>query len=268
MKCEDIEHLMIDYLDNTLDEETRVLVDSHLASCEKCPGLFKESRKLLNLISDSGMEQPDDSLRANFYKTLHNEIKNTDRIIQVPSIPSSARSINLFMRIAAGLALLITGFFAGNMVKFNGTPGNPDERIEQLQSEVTEMRKQMMFTMLNESSSSYRLKAIGYTDELNNADDEVVKALLNTLNNDDNVNVRIAAAFSLERFTDNRMVCDSLIASLPRQADPVVQVTLINILVDIREKSVLRILYQIISDENTLTEVRSVAEAGAKELML
>lgn len=268
MKCEDIEHMMMDYLENNLDLKTRIAIENHLSVCERCLEIMRDSQKILGMMSRSVMERPPESLRSDFYRMLHEEIRrNTGTENYMSPGPKEHWYDNIFLRIAAGVALLICGAFAGSLLNF--LPGNvSDERLDRLQAEVTDMRREMMFSMIKETSSSYRLQAIGYTDELNSADDEVIITLLNTLNNDDNVNVRIAAAFSLGRFTDNRMVCDSLIASLPRQSDPVVQVTLINILVDIKEKSALRILQQIIRNEKTLEEVRSVAEAGAKELML
>ena len=64
------------------------------------------------------------------------------------------------------------------------------------------------------------------------------------------------------------MVCDSLVASLPRQNEPIIQVTLINILTEIREKNALKSMKQIINDTKTLKEVRDIAERSTEKLML
>jgi hypothetical protein len=77
----------------------------------------------------------------------------------------------------------------------------------------------------------------------------------------------MAAAYALSKFADQRAVCDSLVKSLSVQSDPILQVTLINILVERKEKSALRPIQQIIGNKSTLKEVRAVAENSLRVLM-
>src|SRR4030042_773191 len=116
------------------------------------------------------------------------------------------------------------------------------------------MKKAAMFTMLRDESSSYRIQAVNYADEIETPDENVIEALVKTLNHDKNVNVRMAAAYALAKYAGQQAVCDSLVQSLPLQSDPILQVTLINILVERREKSALKPIQQIITDQNTLKE--------------
>ena len=102
---------------------------------------------------------------------------------------------------------------------------------------------------------------------LTNPDDNVIGVLVKTLNNDKNVNVRMAAAYALSKFAYQRAVSDSLVKSLTLQTDPILQVTLINILAERKEKSALRPIQNIISNRNTLKEVRAVAENSLRVLL-
>jgi hypothetical protein len=77
----------------------------------------------------------------------------------------------------------------------------------------------------------------------------------------------MAAAYALAKFSDQRQVCDSLVKSLSLQDDPILQVTLINILVERKEKSALKPIQQIINSDKTLHEVKVVAENGVKQLI-
>jgi HEAT repeat protein len=124
-----------------------------------------------------------------------------------------------------------------------------------------------MFTMLKEESSSYRIQAVNYADDMKNPDEKVIAVLLNTLNHDKNVNVRMAAAYALAKYADQKTVSDSLVESLSAQVDPILQVTLINILVERNEKGAIRPMQQIISNSGTLKEVKAVAEKGIKTLL-
>jgi hypothetical protein len=77
----------------------------------------------------------------------------------------------------------------------------------------------------------------------------------------------MAAAYALSKYTDQRSVSDSLVKSLSQQSDPILQVTLINILADRREKSALRPIQEIIANKSTLKEVRAVAENSLRVLI-
>lgn len=269
MKCEDVELKMIDYLDNSLDDNERAEIEKHIATCERCLDCFNESQKILKIFSGAETQIPDDNLKINFYHMLHDQMKKQDSV-NVPATEASIKHLRIssVFLVAAGLALLLAGTFIG--ILFGARINNRTDagKIENLQAQINEIRKNEMFSMLNKESSSYRLQGVSYADEMVKADDSVLDALIRVLNTDKNVNVRLAAAFSLSKFTDKRVVCDSLVASLPRQNDPILQITLINILTQIKEKSALRPIQQIINNESTMTAVRNVAEKGAKELML
>ena len=269
MKCDEVEAVIIDYLDNKLDADQKMAIEKHIETCEHCLEEMMEIQKVLNSVSDDEMENPDESLRINFYHMLHGEIRKHKNITSGSVLQPQVHwyNRNLF-RVAAGFALLVCGTFIGALI--NSGLRNKSQAIElnQLQTEVSSLKRAAMFTMLKDESSSYRLQGVNYADELKAPDDNVIEALVATLNNDKNVNVRLAAAYALSKFADQKSVCDSLVKSLSVQNDPIIQVTLINILVDRKEKSAIRPIQQIISDEGTIKEVKAVAQNGVRKLLL
>jgi len=268
MKCEKIEAIIIDYLDNTLEDGLRREVDSHLETCERCLDEVRESQQLIRLFSDEEMSVPDETMRINFYHMLHGELKKQvgsgSQSLPKSTIPWYRKSS---LRAAAGIALLICGTFLGAIVDSVIRNSRTINEFKQLQSEVLLLKRTAMFTMLKDESSSYRIQAVNYADELESPDANVIDVLVKTLNNDKNVNVRMAAAYALAKFADMKQVCDSLVQSLSQQVDPILQVTLINILVERNEKSALKPIQEIISNSNTLKEVKVVAENGVKILL-
>ena len=267
MKCEEVEGKIIDYLDNKLDEKGNLEIEKHLETCERCLDELRDIQQVMQLIANEEQAEPDDSLRINFYHMLHSEIKKTKGGRPAVTPASSATWYNRgIYRIAAGFALLISGILTGIMIN-SGINNNSQVQLGQLQSEVTAMKKAAMFTMLRDESSSYRIQAVNYADEIETPDEKGIEALVKTLNHDKNVNVRMAAAYALAKYAGQQAVCDSLVQSLPLQSDPILQVTLINILVERREKSALKPIQQIITDQNTLKEVKNVAENGVKLLI-
>jgi len=170
-------------------------------------------------------------------------------------------------RIAASFALLICGTFIGIFIN-NGTKNSyAANELNQLKSEVTALKKTAMFTMFNEESSSDRIQAVGYAEELESPDQNVIDVLIKTLNTDKNVNVRMAAAYALSKYAGQRPVCDSLVKSLSLQNEPILQITLINILAERKEKSAFKAFQQIINDKSTMKEVRAAAQNGMKMMI-
>jgi hypothetical protein len=254
MKCEEAEAKMIEYIDNNLDDGLRREVENHLDKCERCTDMLIESRRVLQLISSEEISKPDNSLRTNFYNMLQSDIgKSEERGFKIS-----------WMGIAAGFALLITGTFIGLFIRSGAVRST---EIEQLRAEVSELKKNTMFTMLRESSSSDRIQAVGYAEAFEIPDQNVIDILVKTLNNDKNINVRMAAAYALSMFADQRAVTDSLVKSLALQQDPILQITLINILAERNEKSALRPIQEIIANKNTIHEVRIVAQNSLRTLI-
>ena len=268
MKCEEVDKMMIDYLDLNLGDDTRREIEKHLESCERCIDELKDTQEVLNLISKDEMEKPDDSLKINFYHMLHSEIrKSEERKSASYSIPVTPWYSQGKFRVAAAVALLVFGTFIGMFIDNLSTRSLASNEIKQLQTEVTDLKKSAMFTMLKEESSSDRIQAVGYAGELDTADENVINVLIETLNSDKNVNVRMAAAYALSKFAYQREVTDSLVKSLSQQTDPILQVTLINILAERKEKSALETVQKIIANKSTIKEVRTVAENSLRVLI-
>lgn len=257
MNCEEVEKLMIDYLDLNLKDDKRFEIEKHLETCERCLDELKDTQEVLKLISKDELILPDDSLRINFYHMLHSEINKTipeTTAVRIISIPWYNKAS---YRIAAGVALFICGTFIGLLIR---SGSGKSAELSQLQTEVLDLKKATMFTMLKQESSSDRIQAANYAEGLNYADENVINVLVATLNNDKNANVRMAAAYALEKFAFQREVSDALVKSLAQQTEPILQVTLINILAERKEKSALGTVQKIIANKNTLKEVRTVAE--------
>jgi hypothetical protein len=268
MRCDEVETKIIDYLDKNLEEGISKEIEKHLETCESCLDEFRDSQKVLNLISTDEMEKPDGSLRINFYHMLHSQINKSDQNKASSTVKTNVPRYNISgYRIAAGVAILICGTFIGMIIHGGLNNSYASNELKQLHSEVSDLKKATMFTMLKEESSSDRIQAVTYAGDLDNADDKVIDVLIKTLNTDKNVNVRMAAAYALSKFADQRAVCDSLVKSLSNQNDPILQVTLINILAERKVKSALRPIQEIIANKSTLKEVRAVAENSLRVLI-
>lgn len=268
MKCEDVESAMIDYLDNKLEKSRRNDVEKHLETCERCLDELKDFQQILQTVDSTEMEQPDESLRINFYHMLHGEInKQSVKNQEKPVLPFSVQGSTSWMKIAAAIALLVAGTFIGLTLHVVLNRNQEVEQVASLKTEIQSMKELMMLNMLKQESPSQRIQAVNYTDDIPAPDITVLNALTETLNNDKNTNVRMAAAYSLAKYTDRQSVRDSLVESLSRQTEPIIQVVLMNILVEKKESRAIKPIQKIISDEKAMKEVKDVAQKGLKILL-
>ena len=129
-----------------------------------------------------------------------------------------------------------------------------------VQIKVWNSKKEVMFAALNNMESpASRVNAVSDAFELNNKDNDVVDALVATLNHDPSPNVRLAALDGLARFYKEVYVRKQLVASLKKQQDPVVQIVLIQLLTRMKESSILNELDKLVNDEKTLRAVKDCA---------
>lgn len=160
-------------------------------------------------------------------------------------------------RWAAVAAVFVAGLLIGNL--FN--PVDDYRRdIQQLSSEVSEMREVMMMNLLDDQSSVERLKAVNIGSSMESADRRVIEALLTTLNNDPNVNVRLASIEALVRHGDNPMVRRGLVESISRQQSPQVQVALADAMIQLDESDSVDELRRLLDQEEMDGAVRDKLE--------
>ena len=168
-----------------------------------------------------------------------------------------------WVQIAAAGAFLVLGFSLG---KWSGAATIPSEEISQLRSEIELLREVSLTSKLEKQSASNRIMAVSQIEEKKEVNETLILTLVNTLNTDESPNVRYAALQALRKFISEPLVKAELVKSLETQKDPLIQISLITILVEEEEQSAIAPLKGIIKNENTNPEVKHQAEVAVKVL--
>ncbi|MBD0255006.1 MAG: HEAT repeat domain-containing protein [Cytophagales bacterium] len=168
--------------------------------------------------------------------------------------------------LAASVSLLLTGFLAAWLLLRGGAPAVPQGDMVALQREVKEMKQLVMLSLLENQSASERIKAVSYAEALPALDPAVRDALVHTLDADQNPNVRLAAAEALGRFPESEEVRQALVGALEREPDAMLQITLIQLLVNMEEKRAARSIERLIRRDSTPEVVRKLARKGLNAL--
>jgi len=164
-------------------------------------------------------------------------------------------------QLALALVLLAAGIGSGYVMSVRSRTTARTEAAG-LKSEVDEMRRILAVSLLKQASPSERLLGVSWSARIDRPGDEIIRALLDTLNYDSNVSVRLAAVDALYLFYGRPEVKEGLIDSLARQSSPLVQMSLINLLVEIRERRAAEALERLIRDEKLNPKVKKRAELG------
>jgi len=270
MKCDQLKSHIPDLLLDELDEPTKSAIESHLSICPACKTEMESLGMLWTKLGAIPEQQPGADLRLRFdtmleaYKEGLQQAavrKNWLEIVNgwlekwLPKQP--------IVQFATAVILLLIGVVIGSRLSLVKSHNG---EMAQLRSEVQNMQRTVALSLLKQQSPSERLQGVSLSYQLEQPNSEILITLLNTLNYDPNVNVRLATIDALYLFSDRPMIRQGLIESLSTQESPLVQIAIIDLLVEIREKRSIQALRQLIKDNHLNPDVRERAQWGIGQL--
>lgn len=256
MNIDEWENRIIDYIDGNLEGEGRIALEQELAKREEVFHLYQQYLVVIEAMDRSRELEPSTRLKASFEKTIKEEMlrKAEGKVISIQPV---------FFRAAAAIALVVSGVAIGFWITKNQ---QQQQEMLALRKEV-EATKNLMQTMLqNEGSASQRLQGVTVALQMEKADDDVVNALVKAMNEDANSNVRLAALDALSKFQAEPAVRKALVKSLSTQKDPIVQIALIQLMVRMKEKGVVKELERLVEDDQNMKAVKDEAYKGLLKL--
>ena len=262
--CDQIQPMLIDFVDKTLGGDNTLKVKNHLETCKKCSEevdglivLFGEMNKIEN-------ELPDVKLTQDFQAMLEAEKSKTGKVVPMHNAHKQNWFRSNFGQIAAAITILLAGMFIGSLFNERGNSGN---EVAEIKEEMMNMKEMLILSKLDQPVASERIIAASYLDGVITPDSEVLMALIKTMNTDQNSNVRMAAMNALARFRNEPLVADALVESLSKQTDPIIQISMINILVEMHDTRAVNEMKQIIENASTNESVKKLAEEGILTLI-
>ena len=268
--CEKIKDQFADYLTGDIDSAAMDEVRAHIAACPACREEIESLSALWTKLGVLPQEQPSGRLRANFYAMLE-DAKRTQEKEREAREPGRIRTFwkdfwsfrKPAYALSFSLVLLCVGIGAGYVFR----AGSGAESVAAMRQEIQDMRQTVALSMLDNPSASERIEGVGLSARVERPAARTIEALIRTLNEDPNVNVRLAAVDALYLFRNNRAVKESLVLSLAKQESPLVQVALIDLLVEIRERRAAEALKSLIGNEKLNPEVKQHAELGLQQII-
>lgn len=171
-------------------------------------------------------------------------------------------------RLAFSLLLIAAGVFGGYILhQPDQSAISYNKQIDSLSSQVSEVKQVIMLSLLNDPSASQRIRAVAYTDEMSNVDLKVITALFTTLNEDPNVNVRLATLEALVKLASEPKVREGLVRSINLQESPLMQSAIADAMVKLQEKSSVQSLQKLLGKKGLNQMVKINIEKNIQKLI-
>jgi HEAT repeat protein len=254
MKPDKIKALLEKYYAGESSLEDEDLLRQVLNTSSEVPEELKADAELFAMMNALAEESTDQELD---FETEQPKVISPDQ-------SASQNSFSWTARIAAGFSLLVIGVLSGWLI---GNQNTGDQDVAALRKDITEMKNLVTLSQLRKESASDRIMATYEFKKLDSANDEILDALINTFNNDENANVKNAAADALYKFGNHDKVRKAFINGMTSQSDPLLQIKLIDMLVGLNEKRALPKLQEMMLEENQMKVVKQKAAQGIGKLL-
>lgn len=257
MECGEVKSLLTEYLTGELDAGARETVEAHRESCAACGEELRGLEQIWRDLESVGAPGPYAGAGARFASAL--------TAYEQGRHAAGLRGWPLLAQAAAAILILVGGVLIGLQANA-GAEANPEEvaGLDDLRTEVRQLRELVAESMLQQRSASQRLRGVYGAADLGGA---LVASLLDALEADPNVNVRLAVVDVLGQFASDMEVRSRILETLPYQSSPLVQASLIDLLVAAGDERSIPVLEQILSNEAVHPAVRERAERGLAELL-
>ncbi|HLE82711.1 MAG TPA: hypothetical protein VJG13_00105 [Thermoanaerobaculia bacterium] len=232
-------------------------VEEHLAACAGCRAEAEALGALWNRLALLEAAPPEAELRERFDAVLAAYQAGLAAAEEPAAAPWWRRWVRFpaggGLQLAYGLLALVLGVGLGALLVGRGAgPGD----VKALRGEVRALNDLVTLSLLEAPSASERLQGVSYGSRMARPDREVVTALVRAATEDENVNVRLAAIEALAPVASEPRVLSPLVAALPAQESPMVQVALVDLLLASDGETARRACTALLADETLNPDVR------------
>ncbi len=250
MKCEEVKINLPEYIDGKLEKTDSGEIEKHLQSCTECSEIYTGLNSFLKFTDSFPEIDPPTGMKEEFMKLVDAEFGVTkERRLIFPDWLKVAAMVFIV------LGTFVTGYYSGSKNK----------EVQKLNYELAQLKQEVMLAGLRDYSGPQKIEAVYSVKNSEVVGDQMVNALVFTMNSDKNVNVRLAAINALSEMMDkNENIKKELINSLSIQENPLLQISLIQILSESGVKEAKQKIESISQDENTNQQVRDFAKDMVK----
>jgi len=261
MTCDEAKACFADDWCGMLRAPERDELKRHLEDCAACRQEAEGLESLLTKLDSLPAEEPSPQMRDRFYAALSAYGEGFSA-----ASTRGRQKINFaWLPVSVAAAALFIGLGLGYAVTSQKGARESTE-IAQLRGEVNGMRELVALSLLRQQSASERLRGVSWANQVESSDGQVLAALLDSVNHDPNVNVRLAAADALRTFAMTSAARTEIARAIIPQSAPLVQIALIDLVVDLKDSAAVTELKHVAGNDSLNPSVRERAAWAVERL--
>ncbi|MFL6417569.1 MAG: HEAT repeat domain-containing protein [Bryobacteraceae bacterium] len=264
MTSEEFRYLIPGYLSGGLSADEKKMFEERLETDGELRRELAELETVWKDLGEREQEQPSPFLRARFYRKLDDISNRQARLARGGFAWWKPGLAGLVRQGVVAAALFALGLFVGR----EKSAGPSSEQMDQLHTQVQELRQTVALSLMDRQSATSRLEGVSWSMQVDQLDPELRTALVRALNHDPNTNVRLASLDALEKFTRDKNVRQALVGSIGQQDSPLVQIALIDSLVHIQDRTAAGELRRLAEERGVNSAVQERARWGLQKLSL
>jgi hypothetical protein len=239
-------------------------IERHLQECGPCAATYRDIARTLALVGDLEVPERDDRYGLEMWQRIRHDLPPQEQPWFM-----GLMAWHRFALVGAAALLLVGAFVAG---LYWPRPGAASQdalqasNLAEVRGELHQMREMLTLSLMQQQSATERLRGVSGSAQIDQPGNEIIRALLDTLMHDSNVNVRLACVDALRRFSRQDQVRRGTIQALNESAFPLVQIALIDYLVETKDKDAVDALRRLSEDLMANEAVRGRAVWGLQQL--
>jgi hypothetical protein len=257
---------MAELADERLDAATAAPLRAHIEGCAECRREFASLSQTLRALDALPSPAPSHRLRARVMGHIETEkLTQRDGAEWASSIRRAADSrgsrfpwAGALTALLAGCALVAVGFTLGERTATG-------RQVADLRARVDTMGRLVEQSVLQKGATGDRVETV-FASEKQKPDEEVIDGLINSMAFDASVNVRLSALGALYHHSDQEVVRAAVLACLPRDPNPLVQVSMIDFLVASKAREAAPELRKLVANPSEDADVRESARRAIEQL--
>jgi anti-sigma factor RsiW len=265
MTCDEAKACFADDWCGMLRAPERSELKRHLEDCAACRQEAEGLETLWRKLDSLPAAAPRPEMRDKFYAALGAYGEGFSAASSRERQKVNFWTNFAWLPVGVAAAALFIGLGLGYIISSQKNVHESSE-VAQLRGEVNGMRELVALSLLRQQSASERLRGVSWANQVESSDGQVLNALLDSVNHDPNVNVRLAAADALRTFAMTSAARTEIARAIIPQSAPLVQIALIDLVVDLKDSASITKLKQVAENASLNPSVRERAAWAVERL--
>ena len=275
---QELELLMMDYINNKMTPADRLEFEAMLATDADASQELAELRQMMALVeqrSEQGLPEPSVRMDEQFYAMLNQQVQQEQQEQEhTAETNNSPGMMSRFwqwlpmpqvQKFAYGMGFLVVGLFVGHYAHLLR---QQDELVaERLSIKDQQIQALTVLSLLDMPSANKRIMAVNLAGMSKQPNQQILDALLTTLKQDSNVNVRLEALEVLASHANNPQVRQGLLQAIKQQQSPMVQIAMADLMRQLNETRAIAPLREMIEQQDLIEPVRTELNDTVNELI-